>query len=66
MATTFFPTMHLDWRKGGLEREGALLKEDGGAVDQPGGGGGLLCCKVAHARPPSTHARFRFFFFPIF
>lgn len=69
MATTFFPTMHLDWRKGGvggLEREGALLKEDGGAVDQPGvgregrWGGGLLCCKVAplHAR---THA-FAFFF----
>lgn len=59
MATTFFPTMHLDWRKGGLKREGALLKEVGGAVDQPGGG--CFCVARLHTRSPTTHARFRFF-----
>lgn len=44
---------------GGVEREGALLKEDGGAVDQPWveGGGAFV---LQGCTPPRTHA-FAFF-----
>lgn len=44
MATTFFPTMHLEQRKGGWRGRGQRLKEDGGAVDQQG----VFCVSRLH------------------